>query len=554
MSKKKIIGIAVGAVAVLGLGIMFLGGDSDSPSQDSTPAVAEEKGDTRSANNDGGASQGEQNGGMKMKSSGKVVSRADGSVFVMGSCRVAAPSADAPRYSASLKASELPPKVDLRKFMPPVEDQGQVGSCTANATAGAYEYLLRRNQGVDDYDISRLFLYYNARVMENCADRDSGAIIGDVFKSLNQQGVCSEETWPYIESKFKDKPSQEAYEEATKNKISKYECVGRDLNAWKSALAEGYPIVFGVQTFPSFQNPRNGHISMPGRNEQNTGGHAMCCVGYSDPDRVFIVRNSWGHQWGDGGYCYIPYDYIMSPQYNCGDCWVMYDVNPIRQEDAEEAWDDSTESIFVDMENEFSDMSDEDWLAMCDELGDYDIVYRLGALYNIACWGDEEVSPEESKVALDKLKKILIMFGLEYSPKKVMKHCENIWVNESDDFFDITVAILSKYLSEGARATIAADMLEICSADDDAADDERDIILGLVGDWLNDDLILAYYADYLDEDDYDDYDYYDDEDDYYYDDDYEYDFDYDYYYDDDDDYSYVGYDYDDDDDYDYDYY
>ena len=302
MSKKKIIGIAAGAVAVLGLGIMFLGGDSSaSPSQDSTPAVAEEKGDTRNANNDGGASQGEQNGGMKMKSSGKVVSRADGSVFVMGSCRVSAPSADAPRYSASLKASELPPKVDLRKFMPPVEDQGQVGSCTANATAGAYEYLLRRNQGVDDYDISRLFLYYNARVMENCADRDSGAIIGDVFKSLNQQGVCSEKTWPYIESKFKDKPSREAYEEATKNKISKYECVGRDLNAWKSALAEGYPIVFGVTTYPSFQNPRNGHISMPGRNEQNTGGHAMCCVGYSDPDRVFIVRNSWGHQWGDGG-------------------------------------------------------------------------------------------------------------------------------------------------------------------------------------------------------------------------------------------------------------
>ena len=141
------------------------------------------------------------------------------------------------------------------------------------------------------------------------------------------------------------------------------------------------------------------------------------------------------------------------------------------------------------------------------------------------------------------------MFGLEYSPKKVMKHCENIWVNESDDFFDNTVAILSKYLSEGARATIAADMLEICSADDDAADDERDIILGLVGDWLNDDLILAYYADYLDEDDYDDYDYYDDEDDYYYDDDYEYDFDYGY--DDDYDYSYVDYD---DDDYDYDYY
>ena len=195
MSKKKIIGIAAGAAVVLVLGIMFMGGDSSaSPSQDSTPAVTEESGDTRSTKDDGGSSQGGQPGGMPLKSSGKVVSRADGSVIVMGSCRVSAPSADAPKFSASLKASQLPPKVDLRKYMPPVEDQGQVGSCTANATAGAYEYILKRNQGISDYDISRLFLYYNARVIENCVDRDSGAILSDVFKSLNQQGVlvCQE--------------------------------------------------------------------------------------------------------------------------------------------------------------------------------------------------------------------------------------------------------------------------------------------------------------------------------------------------------------------------
>ncbi|MBQ9214719.1 MAG: hypothetical protein IJ150_12400, partial [Bacteroidales bacterium] len=91
------------------------------------------------------------------------------------------------------------------------------------------------------------------------------------------------------------------------------------------------------------------------------------------------------------------------------------------------------------------------------------------------------------------------------------------WVNEDDDFFEKTVAILEKYLSEGARATIAADMLEICNADDDANDDERDLILGIVGDWLNDELIEAYYSDYLDEEEYDDYDEYDEEDDYWYD-------------------------------------
>ena len=298
----------------------------------------------------------------------------------------------------------------------------------------------------------------------------------------------------------------------------------------------------------------------------------MCCVGYSDPDQCFIVRNSWGHQWGDGGYCYIPYEYMMNPNLNCNDSWVIYDVNPISSQAAAEAWSDDDESLFVDMEDEFSDMSDEDWEAMCDELGEYDIVYRLGALYNIACWGDLDKSDAENKAALEKLKRILQMFDLEYSPKKVLQNCENLWVDK-DNFLEDTVEILSKYLSDGARATIAADMFEIAEADDDLAEDERIVIAGLVTDWLNEDLVYDYFSDWIDDYDEDDdyYDYYDDEDwddyyyddDYYSDDDYDYDDDDDYYYDDDDDdddYYYDDddddYDYydDDDDDYDYDYY
>ena len=112
------------------------------------------------------------------------------------------------------------------------------------------------------------------------------------------------------------------------------------------------------------------------------------------------------------------------------------------------------------------------------------------------------------------------MFGLDYSPKKVLKHCQNLWVNK-ENFLEETVEILSKYLSDGARATIAADLLEICEADGEASDEEREVILGLVGEWLNDDLIESYYSDYLDEEDYEDYDDYDDEDDYYYDEDFD---------------------------------
>ena len=478
-------------------------------------------------------------------SSGGIIKRADGSIIKTGGYKSANPAAraSAPKYKAK-STKDLPSKVDLRKFMTAVENQGELGSCTANATAGAYEYLINRNQGISDYNVSRLFLYYNARAIDNNTSRDEGTFNSSILQSLNETGVCSEDTWPYVVKKFAQKPSSESYSEAQENRISKYEFVPLELDTWKSVLAEGYPIIFAVNTYSSFENPRKGFIPMPRSGERDEGGHAMCCVGYSDPDECFIVRNSWGHQWGDGGYCYIPYEYMMDPSLNCDDSWVIYDVNPISSQAAKEAWSYDDESIFVDMEDEFSEMSDEDWEDMCDELGEYDIVYRLGALYNVAYWGDIEVSSEEKKLAQDKLKRILQMFELEYSPKKVLKNCENLWIDK-DNFLEDTVEILSKYISEGALATIAADMFEIAEADDDLADDERLLIAGLVGDWLNEDLVEEYFSDWLEDYDEDDdyYDYYDDEDwdDYYYDDDY-YDDD-DYYYDDDDDY------YDDDDDY-----
>ncbi|MBQ3619663.1 MAG: hypothetical protein II939_16075 [Bacteroidales bacterium] len=472
---------------------------------------------------EGNSNQGGENSPSNNSQSAGVIKRADGSIIKMGGYKAAAPNTDAPKYSASLKADNLPSKVDLRPYMSPVEDQGQLGSCTANATAGAYEYLKWWHKE-SQFDLSRLFLYYNTRVIEGTVNMDNGAMIYDVIQALHDNGVCSEKSWPYAVQKFKQRPPENCYSEAKNNSISKFERIDLDLNTWKSVLAEGYPIIFGVQIYSSFMNPRNGFISMPRSNDQPEGGHAMCCVGYSDPDRVFIVRNSWGHQWGDKGYCYIPYDYMMNRNYNDGDSWVIYSMDGEIDSDKleEEAWNDSEESMFVDMENEFTEMSDEQWDAMCDELGEYDIVFRLGAFYNFACWCDEEteITAEENALAIEKLKKLLVMFGLDYSPKKVLKHCQNLWVNK-ENFLEETVEILSKYLSDGARATIAADLLEICEADGEASDEEREVILGLVGEWLNDDLIESYYSDYLDEEDYEDYDDYDDEDDYYYDEDFD---------------------------------
>ncbi len=443
-----------------------------------------------------------------------LVKRADGSAIKMKGYQPTAKNlcAAAPQFSSNVSSEKLPSKVDLRKYMTPVEQQGTIGSCTANSCAGAYEYLINRNEG-HFYDISRLFLYYNSRCMNGQQNVDMGAPLGNVLKCLSETGVCSEELWPYITNKVFIKPPQNAYDEAKNRTISKYEYVPTDLNTWKSVLAEGYPIIFGANLFQAFQQPRNGRIPMPNQNEYSTGAHAMLCVGYSDPDQVFIVRNSWGHQWGDNGYCYFPYDYLMNPNLNNNDSWVIYSVTPISGNDAKDAWSNDNQSLFVDMNDEFTNMSDEDWEAMCNECGDYDIVFRLGALYNVA-FGEELYgdNPEESRMAEEKLKRLFNMFGIRYSAKKVLENSEDMLIDDkNDDFMDKTLDIIEKYLSDGARATIAADMFEIANADGECSDDEKEFIDVYVGDWFNNDILDKYMSNLYDAEEEDVYNQYDNE-------------------------------------------
>ncbi len=426
---------------------------------------------------------------MAKKQKAEIITRADGSQVKIGGylagdkmvCKAA------PQFKSSMKASKLPQKVDLRPYMTAVENQGSIGSCTANAAAGAYEYLINRKQGINNYDVSRLFLYYNSRVLAGEEDNDAGAINYNVITSLQKTGICDEQMWPYDTRKFKQKPPKECYQVAKENRIDKFEYVETDLEAWKSALAEGYPIFFGALVFSSISNPRHGVVPMPRRGDQELGGHAMLCVGYSEPDRVFIVRNSWGEQYGDRGYCYIPYDYLMDENLNSNDSWVIYDVNPISQ--VEETWSEDDESLFVDMFTEFDDMDDETWSALCNELGDYDITYRLGALYGMATVGDDEVSDEEYQAATDKLANILEMFGLNYDAEEVMEHCAELTTVEG--FVQETVDILGRYLSPGALATIAKDMYEIASVDGLEPEEEQ-FIDELVGDWFNEELAEEY--------------------------------------------------------------
>ena len=206
---------------------------------------------------------------------------------------------------------KLPRKIDLRSDCPPVEDQGELGSCTANALAGALEYLMIKDK-VPFSDLSRLFIYYNERVIEHSVKTDSGAMIRDGIKTLAKQGVCTEKKWPYVISKFTHKPSGACYTEALKYQILSYARINT-LDEMRACLADGFPFVFGFAVYESFESQsvsRTGVVNMPKKNETMLGGHAVLSVGYDDQSKRFIVRNSWGTDWGKKGSFTIPYDYV----------------------------------------------------------------------------------------------------------------------------------------------------------------------------------------------------------------------------------------------------
>jgi C1A family cysteine protease len=212
----------------------------------------------------------------------------------------------------ALAATPPPPSVDLRGQCPPVYDQGDLGSCTANAIAGALQFDSAR-QGLPAGTPSRLFIYYNERVLEGTVATDSGAQIRDGIKSVAQWGDCPETEWPYDVNQFAVEPPQSCYSDAAKHLAVLYESVDQDLNDLRGCLAAGFPFVFGFTVYQSFESEavaQTGVVPLPGWFERPLGGHAVMAVGYDDASSRFTVRNSWGPDWGDQGYFYFPYEYM----------------------------------------------------------------------------------------------------------------------------------------------------------------------------------------------------------------------------------------------------
>jgi len=211
----------------------------------------------------------------------------------------------------------LPPVVDLRSYCPPVYDQGQLGSCTANAIAAAHEFDQMKQKLGAPFTPSRLFIYYNERVIEKTVNSDAGAMIRDGIKTLNLQGVCPETLWPYDITKFKKKPPLKIFAQALANESVSYQAVSQSITQMKACLAEGFPFVLGFSVYESFESDQvasTGIVPMPAKNEQMLGGHAVLAVGYDDTKQHWIVRNSWGQDWGIKGYFQMPYDYLTNPK------------------------------------------------------------------------------------------------------------------------------------------------------------------------------------------------------------------------------------------------
>ena len=241
-------------------------------------------------------------------------------------------------YKPRLKMpKKLPGVVDLRHTFPPVYNQGALGSCTAQALAAAFDFS-RGQQKAPFMHPSRLFIYWNERDIEGTVESDSGAMLRTGVKVLVRFGTPPEQVWPYVIKKFRQKPPQQAYAEAEKSQTLTYERILRPdhnkVGDMIMCLNEGFPFVTGFMVYESFDSPqvaRTGIVPMPALSEQALGGHAIVVVGYDRKKAHFICRNSWGEQWGDKGYCYMPFDFLADANL-AADQWTihMVEIDPLK--------------------------------------------------------------------------------------------------------------------------------------------------------------------------------------------------------------------------------
>ncbi len=232
-------------------------------------------------------------------------------------------------HTFARKATVVSSVLDLRTSpcMPPIYDQGQLGSCTANGWARCFEYDQRKQKQMD-FMPSRLQIYYNERKLDGTVHQDAGAQIRDGAKALAKFGVGSEKLWPYTVNKYRTAPPKAAVTDALRHLAVVYERIDNSkADNIKHALSLGFPVVFGATLYESFESDAvaaDGVVPMPSKDEKVIGGHCMAIVGYTKDH--WIVANSWGTSWGDKGYCYIPFAYLCNTNL-ADDFWILETVS-----------------------------------------------------------------------------------------------------------------------------------------------------------------------------------------------------------------------------------
>ncbi len=240
---------------------------------------------------------------------------------------------------ASTAEISIPVSVDLRAWCPPIEDQGHLGSCTAQAGVGVLEYYERRAFG-KHMDASRLFLYKTTRNLLHQTG-DTGAFLRTTMGAIVLFGVPPEKYWPYETDDFDKEPTAFCYAFAQDYKAVKYfkldtQSTEKDtlLQKIKIHIASGLPSMFGFTVYNSIkQATADGKIPYPCSGDSFAGGHAIVAVGYDNDIQItnsncnqtttgaFLIRNSWGTEWGDAGYGWLPYEYIKNGL--ARDWWVI---------------------------------------------------------------------------------------------------------------------------------------------------------------------------------------------------------------------------------------
>lgn len=212
----------------------------------------------------------------------------------------------------TLKNTQIRAEVDLRKWSSPVKDQGTLGSCVSHSLTSCYELMMKKSSTENLVDLSRLFSYYHTRVIEKTVSQDAGVFYTrNALKAAANYGICDETLWPYNIEKFNQQPTPECYLDAFGRRINSYESVD-SLQEAVEVLNDGIPMMFAIYVYESFLtlDSENSTISMPTAYEYNLGGHSVAALGYSIEDRKFLIKNSFGVNWGDNGYCWMPFDYF----------------------------------------------------------------------------------------------------------------------------------------------------------------------------------------------------------------------------------------------------